>query len=138
MNNFDLIGFIIAVIVTVIGTRMALKKQKRRSKDGFIVKQLEDSGIDVLQEQSLEFWFYSNDEQGVKCVEDELKAMDFRVLVNQTDEDPCYVVFAYKKLMPDIAELQKLREKFQQFARQHRVKYDGWGYSGERDTAGQD
>ena len=138
MNAFDVIGFVIAIIITVIGTRLALKKQKRRSKDGYIVKQLEDGGIDVLQEQPLEFWFYSNDEQAIKHVEDELASRDFEVLVNQTDEDPCYVVFAFKRLIPDITELQQLREEFERFARQHGAKYDGWGYSGETKTAGQD
>ena len=138
MNNFDVIGFIIAVILTVIGTRVALKKQKRRSKDGFIVKQLEDGGVDVLQEQPLEFWFYSNDGAAVKLVEAELKLMDFRVLVNRTDENPCYVIFAFKRLIPDITALQQLRAEFERFARQHGVKYDGWGYSGEGKTVGQD
>ena len=138
MNAFDIVGFIIAVVLTVVGTRMALKKQKRRSKDGYIVKQLEDGGIDTLKAQPLEFWFYSNDLQAIENVENELTSMDFEVLVNQTDEDPCYILFAFKKLVPDIAALQELRVEFERFAKQFGARYDGWGYSGERQMASQD
>ena len=135
MNNFDLFGFVIAVIITVIGSIVAIKKQKRRSKDGYIVRQLEDGGIDVSREQQLEFWFYSNDEQAIRLVENELKDRDFEVILNQTDEDPCYVICAFKELIPDISALQDLRKEFEHFARQHGAKYDGWGYSGAETAA---
>lgn len=138
MNTFDLFGFFAAVILTVVGSAFAMKKQKRRSKDGYIVKQLEDGGVDVLKKQQLEFWFYSNDEQAIKNVEIELINRDFDVILNQTDEDPCYVICAFKDMIPDISELQALRKEFQRFARLHGAKYDGWGYSGEGKTISQD
>lgn len=138
MNNFDLFGFIIAVIITVIGSLIAFKKQKRRSKDGYIVRQLEDGGIDVSKKQQLEFWFYSNDEQAIKCIEIELRDRDFEVILNRTDEDPCFVICAFKELVPDISALQGLRTEFERFARQHGARYDGWGYSGDGITVTQD
>lgn len=131
MNTFDIAGFIFAIVVTIIGSRMAFKKQKRRSKDGFIVKQLEDGGIDTSCEQMLEFWFYSNDEGAIKKIETELLARDFEVVVNETDEDPGYVICAFKQLVPDIGALQELRVEFERFSRLHGGKYDGWGYSGD-------
>lgn len=131
MNTFDIIGFIIAIIITVIGSRYAIKRQKRRSLDGFIVKQLEDSGIDVCQEHLLEFWFYSNNKNAIDSVEKELKDRGFEVVVNPTEEDPKYVIRAMKTLIPDITALKELRSEFERFAKQYGAKYDGWGYSND-------
>lgn len=131
LNTFDIVGFVIAIVIAVIGTRIAMKKQKRRSLDGYIVKQLEDSGIDVQQEQLLEFWFYSNTEHAINNVEHELNDLDFEVFVSSTDEDPKYVIRAIKKLIPDITALQQLRSEFEHFAKQHGARYDGWGCSSD-------
>lgn len=133
MNAFDVTGFIIAIIVAVAGSLYAFKKQKRRSLDGYLVKKLEDSGIDVLQKQNLQFWFYSNEESAIRSVEEELAHRDFEVVVNDTDADPGYVMHAFKNMVPDIAELQLLRAEFNKLSRRHGVKYDGWGYASDRD-----
>lgn len=131
MNTFDVMGFIIAIIVAAIGSHYAFKKQKRRSLDGFLVKKLEDSGIDVLREQPLQFWFYSNDKQGVRRVVELLEEREFEVMVNDTEADPGFVVHAHKTMIPDITNLQQLRAQFNKMGRQCGVKYDGWGYSGK-------
>jgi len=131
LNTFDIFGFVVAIVIAIIGTRIAMKKQKRRSLDGYIVKQLEDSGINVQQEQLLEFWFYSNDEEAINKVENELNSLDFEVFVSPTDEDPKFVIRAVKKLIPDIAALQQLRSEFDRFSKQHGAKYDGWGCSSD-------
>ena len=129
METFDVIAFVIAVLITIFASRIAFKKQKRRSLDGFIVKQLEDGGINVQQQQMLEFWFYSNNEVGIKVIEDELKQQGFDVFVNETEEDPRYVIRALKKLVPDIVILQKLRADFSQLTKNNGARYDGWGCS---------
>jgi len=136
LNTFDILGFIVAVVVTVVGSRIAFKKQKRRSKDGYLVKQLEDGGIDTQVEQTLEFWFYSNVRSAIERVEIELNQRNFNVIVNETEEDPAYVICAFKRLKPDIEQLQILRNEFEQFARQHGAHYDGWGYSSDSEPGG--
>lgn len=135
MNSFDLLGFIVAIIVAVVGSMYAFKKQKRRSLDGYLVKKLEDSGIDVSQELNLQFWFYSNDEKSIRAVEQALQQWGYEVLVNDTDADPGYIIHAFKQLVPDISELQQLRIEFNKLAKHHGAKYDGWGYSGKDDSA---
>lgn len=132
MNAFDIIGFIIAIVVAVAGSLYAFKKQKRRSLDGYLVRKLEDSGIDILQEQQLQFWFYSNEESAIRSIEEELTNRNFEVVVNDTDADPGYVMHAFKHMVPDIAELQLLRAEFNKLSRRHGVKYDGWGYAGNK------
>ena len=131
MNTFDILGFIIAIVVAVIGSHYALKKQKRRSLDGYLVKKLEDGGVDITLEQPLQFCFYSNEANAIQHIADELKNRDFEVVVNDTEADPGFIIHAYIKLVPDIAELQKLRADFNKIARRHGGKYDGWGYSAE-------
>lgn len=131
MNTFDILGFIIAIIVAVIGSLYAFKKQKRRSLDGYLVKKLEDSGIDVLKEQPLQFWFYSNEEKAIQHIAEELRNQKFEVIVNDTEADPGYIIHAFMNMVPDIGELQKLRAEFNKMARQQGAKYDGWGYSSE-------
>ena len=129
MNTFDIVGFIIAIVVAVLGSLYAFKKQKRRSLDGYLVKKLEDSGIDVLTEQPIEFWFYSNEEVSINSIQGELLDKGFEVVVNETESDPDFVIHAYKRLVPDISELQKLRAEFNKLSRKHGGKYDGWGLS---------
>jgi hypothetical protein len=125
----DIVGFIVAIIVAVVGTRYAMKKQKSRSFDGYTVKKLEESGFDISKEHLLEFWFYSNKEEAINKVADDLKQRNFEVIVNQTEEDPRYVIRALKSLIPDIGALLSLRVEFDNLAKLHGAEYDGWGCS---------
>lgn len=132
MNTFDILGFLVAIVVAVFGSLYAFRKQKRKSLDGYLVKKLEDSGIDVSITQPIEFWFYSNNKDSIHQIESELNARGFEVVVNDTESDPGYVIHAYREMLPDIAKLQILRRDFNKLSRQHGCKYDGWGYSGHR------
>ena len=125
----DPIGFVIAIVVAIVGYRLAAKKQQQRSLDGYTIKKLEDSGMDISSEHEIEFWFYSNNEAGIKKVVKELQQREFEVQFNETEEDPRYVIIAVKQMIPELSSMQILRNELVQIAKSNGVEYDGWGCS---------
>jgi len=121
----DYIGLIIAVIVAFVGYRLAAKKQQTR----MIIKQLEDSGMDISKEHLLEFWFYANMETGMRRVAEELERREFEVQLNETEQDPKFVIVAFKKMVPDLGKMQVLRQELTRLASANHVRFDGWGCS---------
>ena len=125
----DPIGFLIAIIVAIVGYRYAAKKQQSRTLDGNAIKKLEESGLDITQEHQLEFWFYSDEKSSVMNLVDELENRKFQVHLSETEQDPKFVIRALKSMVPELAELQGLRKEFNCLSKEHRSQYDGWGCS---------
>jgi len=125
----DIVGFVIAIIVAIVAYRVAERKQQQKAIDGYTIKQLEDSGMDVSKEHRLEFWFYANIESGMKKLAQELEQRNFEVQLNETEQDPQYVIVAFKDMVPDLAKMQMLRQELVQLASANHVRFDGWGCS---------
>ena len=125
----DLIGLAIAIVVAIVGYRYAAKKQQSRTLDGYTLKKLEDSGIDITKEQLIEFWFYSDEECAVTQLAEELEKRMFEVHISETEQDPKYVIRSLKSMVPELSYLQGLRKEFNLLAKKHNAVYDGWGCS---------
>lgn len=125
----DLIGLAIAIVVAIVGYRYAAKKQQSRTLDGYTIKKLEDSGMDITREQLIEFWFYSDEELAVKSLAEELENRMFEVHISETEQDPKYVIRSLKSMVPELSYLQGLRKEFNLLAKKHNAVYDGWGCS---------
>ena len=125
----DIAGFVIAIIVAIVAYRVAERKQQQKAIDGYTIKQLEDSGMDVSKEHRLEFWFYANIEGGMKQLAQELERRNFEVQLNETEQDPQYVIVAFKDMIPELGEMQLLRQELMQLASANHVRFDGWGCS---------
>jgi len=125
----DLVGLVIAIIVAIFGYRAASRKQQQQAIDGYTIKQLEDSGMDVSKEHRLEFWFYANIEAGMQKLAQELEQRNFEVQLNETEQDPQYVIVAFKDMVPELGKMQSLRKELVQLATTNHVSFDGWGCS---------
>ena len=125
----DPIGLAVAIVIAIIGYRYAAKKQQSRTLDGYTVKKLEESGMDITKEHQIEFWFYSDEETAVTNLADELEDRLFEVHISETEQDPRFVVRALKSLVPELSYLQDLRKEFNCLAKKHNAVYDGWGCS---------
>jgi len=124
----DPIGFAIAIIVAIIGYRYAGKRQQYRTLDGHTLKKLEDSGINTKENLALEFWFYSNNKQAVEQLAEQLQQREYEVYINETEEDPEYVITAFNNMIPELSVMLGLRKEFDKLAKRYGVVYDGWGY----------
>ena len=130
----DPIGFVIAMIVAIIGYRYAAKKQKHRTFDGYTLKKLEDSGVNINEKQALEFWFYGNNKEAVEQLTEQLQQRGYETTINETEDDPQFVVWATKTMVPDLTTMLGLRKEFDKLVKSYRVVYDGWGcrvYAGD-------
>lgn len=123
----DSAGLVIAIIVAVLGYGYARKKHKYRTVDGNTVQKLEQSGVDTSQPQSLEFWFFSNQENAIKNLAAELEQRSFQVYISDTEDNPRFVIRAIKQMVPDISELQSLGTELARMAKSLGARYDGWG-----------
>lgn len=123
----DPIGIVVAIVVAIIGYRYAAKKQESRTLDGYAIKKLEESGLDITKEYQVEFWFYTDEESAVRSLAEELENRLFQVHVSETEQDPRFVVRALKSMTPELSDLQGLRKTFNSLAKKHGAEYDGWG-----------
>ena len=123
----DPIGLVVAIVVAIFGYRYAAKKQQSRTLDGYALKKLEDSGVDVTKEYQIEFWFYADEESAITKLADELVDRAFQVHISETEQDPRFVMRALKSMTPELSILQGLRKEFNCLAKKHGVEYDGWG-----------
>jgi hypothetical protein len=123
----DAIGLVFAVIVAVLGYNYARKKHKSRTVDGNTVEKLEQSGVDISQPQSLEFWFFSSHETAIENLAAKLEQRDFQVYVSDTEDNPRYVMRAIKQMVPDVSVLQGLGKELARLAKSFGAQYDGWG-----------
>jgi len=123
----DPIGIVVAIVIAIIGYRYAAKKQESRTLDGYAIKKLEESGLDITKEYQIEFWFYADEEAAVTNLAEELENRMFQVHVSETEQDPRFVVRALKSMTPDLSDLQGLRKDFNSLAKKHGAEYDGWG-----------
>lgn len=123
----DPIGFVVAIIIAIIGYRYAVKKQQHRTLDGHTLKKLEDSGIDISDEHALEFWFYGNDKRAVEQLAEQLEECEFSTSINETEQDPQYIIRAFKTMIPELSVMIDLRKEFDKLAKNYGVEYDGWG-----------
>jgi len=127
LSMLDLIGLAVAIVAAIIGYRYAAKKQQSRTLDGYAIKKLEESGLDITKEYQIEFWFYSDEQSAIKNLAEELENRMFQVHVSETEQDPRFVVRALKSMTPVLSDLQDLRKDFNSLAKKHGVEYDGWG-----------
>ena len=125
----DPIGLVVAIVVAIVGYRYAAKKQQSRTLDGYTIKKIEESGLDISKEQRIEFWFYSDEESCVTSLAEELENREFEVLISETEQNPRFVIRALKSMVPELSGMQGLRKEFNLLAKKHNAEYDGWGCS---------
>ena len=125
----DPIGLVVAIIIAVFGYRYAAKKQQSRTLDGYTLKKLEESGLDLTRECQIEFWFYADNESGIMNLGKELEDQGFLVHISETEQDPKFVARALKSMLPELTVLQGLRKELNTLAKKYGADYDGWGCS---------
>lgn len=118
---------IVAIVAAVIGYRFAARKQQARSLDGYTIKKLEESGLDISSMQLLEFWFYASKKLAIENLASELEKQSFEVHIADTEQEPRFVVRAKKSMIPDLVHMQSLRKEFNDLASRVGAVYDGWG-----------
>ena len=125
----DSIGLMVAIVAAIIGYRYAAKKQQSRTLDGYTIKKLEESGLDITKEYQIEFWFYSDESDAITKLAKELEDRMFEVHVSETEQAPRFVIRALKYMTPELSELQNMRKDFNSLAKKYGAEYDGWGCS---------
>ena len=125
----DILGLVIAVVVAIIGYRYAAKIQQSRTLDGYVIRKLEESGLDLTKECQMEFWFYGDDKSTIVNLAKELEKQKFQVYVSETEQNPKFVIRALKLMVPVLSNMQCLRKEFNLLAKKYSAVYDGWGCS---------
>jgi len=125
----DPIGFVIAIIIAIIGYRYAAKKQLARTLDGYALKKLEEAGQDLTQVCEIEFWFYAEEESAITNLGNDLEELGYQVHISETEQQPKFVLRALKSMTPEITNLQNLRKEFNALGKKYGAEYDGWGRS---------
>ena len=125
----DSVGLVVAIVAAIFGYRYAAKKQQSRTLDGYAIKKLEESGLDITKEYQIEFWFCSDESDAIARLANELEERMLEVYVSETEQDPRFVIRALKTMTPELSELQHMRKDFNSLAKKYGAEYDGWGCS---------
>jgi len=99
-----------------------------RSPDAQGVAQLREVGSRRSQPHQVEFFLYFPSETAAQRVADRLTGMGLEAEVMPgTGGDLPWLTFATRSMLPEVGELERLREVFDDLCAGEAGRYDGWG-----------
>ena len=99
-----------------------------RAEDGDAVTLRELGKLsDLRQVHQVEFFLYLPTESAAREVAGTLAARGFSAEVRPGAKGPAWLCFAVKPMVPELAELRRLRGEFEELTGRLGGEYDGWG-----------
>lgn len=95
--------------------------------DADTVAALRAAGADAGQPHRIEFYLYFPAADVADRVAEELRTQGFDTAVTPGDESADWLCLASRTMVPEVAELRRLRATFITLALAHQGAYDGWG-----------
>src|SRR5262245_39080067 len=95
--------------------------------DAATLDELAHAGSDLTREHNIEFYLYVPQPTDAQDIATELRAESTTVEVTKADDDASWLCLIQRRMIPDMAGLRGLRERFSALAANHDGEYDGWG-----------
>lgn len=97
--------------------------------DAAVLEQLKKAGSELGQPHEIDFFLYFPTRALAEVAAEEIRAEGADVGVQEAAAGGGFLCATKKKMVPDLAELQRLRVRFAEIAVEFRGEYDGWGAS---------
>jgi regulator of RNase E activity RraB len=110
-----------------MGILNLFRSRKTPDLDGSVLAQLRKSGSDLSKPHTVEFFLYFPTQEVADKAGSSIREAGFNVEVSKAAQGDTWLCFATKNMVPDLGELQKIRQKFVALAESHNGEYDGWG-----------
>lgn len=118
-----------AVLVVLVATLRRHRPSAGADGDAAVLEQLRAAGSDLAKPHDVEFFFYFPTQAAAQHVADKLNRLAFKTQVGPAvsgSSQPWHVV-AVRRMLPELAEIQRLRVAFTALARSENGEFDGWG-----------
>ena len=128
----SLVTALILVAVLAAGIFVIRRVDSRPiSGDAQAVAQLRDAGSDLAKPHLVEFFMYFPAEASAKHVAEKLNSMGFKAQVKPAAAGSAlpWLTFATRSMIPEVAELERLRKNLTSLSAGEHGEYDGWGTS---------
>ncbi len=98
-----------------------------RKLDRRVLELSEMVGSDNTRMHEISFWMYLPTEDGALSLAKQLQAEKFDVEVSPPiDRRREWLCLAYRTMVPDLDELERIRKQFTKLAKLYDGKFDGW------------
>ena len=103
------------------------RRARKPDLDNSVLIQLRKAGSDLSKPHESEFFLYFPTEAIAEQAASQIREADFEVTVKQAAKGSEWLCFATKKMVPELAALQKIRRDFTSLSTSLGGEYDGWG-----------
>jgi regulator of RNase E activity RraB len=115
-----------------MGLLNLFRRSQKQDPDESVLIQLRKSGSDLSKPHTIEFFLYFPTEVIAEQAASHIRESGFDVNVKQAAKGNDWLCFATKKMVPELAALQKVRDNFNSLVSSMGGDYDGWGTPVER------
>jgi hypothetical protein len=103
------------------------RRTKRSDPDELVLIQLRKAGSDLSKAHEVEFFLYFPTEVVAEQAASHIREAEFEAKVEQSAKGNDWLCLATKKMVPELAALQKIRRDFGSLSDSLGGDYDGWG-----------
>jgi regulator of RNase E activity RraB len=103
------------------------RRTKDTDGDQAVLVQLRKAGSDLSKPHGIEFFVYFPNQDAGEQAASQIRNAGFEVTVRPSAKGDSWLCLATKKMVPDLASLQKIRRDFEALAGRLGGDYDGWG-----------
>jgi regulator of RNase E activity RraB len=103
------------------------RRPRKPDLDDSVLNQLRKAGSDLSKPHEIEFFLYFPTEAIAEQAASHIREAGFDVNVKQAAKGNDWLCFATKKMVPELAALQKIRMDFSSLSNSLGGEYDGWG-----------
>ena len=123
-----LLVIVAAAVVSTSACFMRPAKPQKPSADAQVIAQLRNAGSDLSKPHQIEFFMYFPSEAGAKHVSMRLVSLGFTAEVKRAASGSVpWLTLAKRSMIPEVAELERLRVVLGQLSASEQGNYDGWG-----------
>jgi len=122
--------FVLVAAAVVVAAIFFMRQAKppELSGDAQVVAQLRKAGSDLSKPHPVEFFMYFPSEIGAKHVSDKLNSIGFNAETKPAASGNLpWLTLATRSMVPEVAELERLRTVLSELSASEQGTYDGWG-----------
>jgi regulator of RNase E activity RraB len=103
------------------------RKRKSVDPDDSVLLQLQKAGSNLSKPHQVEFFLYFPTQTLAEQASSQIQELGFTVEVRPGAKGNDWLCFATKTMVPELSDLQNIRDRFARLAASCQGEYDGWG-----------
>lgn len=103
------------------------RSTQKQDLDESVLVQLKKAGSDLSKPHGIEFFLYFPTQSVAENAASSLRTSGFEVDVRRAAQGDAWLCFVTKTMVPELADLQRIRRDFVALAASLSGEYDGWG-----------